>query len=384
MVSHSATTTGAPYILLWLSEWLKDIAGFEVHIACRAGGGMVAAYKSIGRFYSPCDCDPSRSLMTRLCRKIAGRNIVLNSSLREKIDCEKYDLIYSNTIMNGVFVQDMRPAAPVITHVHEMDYWIERAGPENVSAVKSQSVTIIAASEAVRECLVNRYAMPLEKVVTLYEFVPENALVVDARSSARIRAAFGIMAGDYVVCASGWEFWRKGRDLIPQLLSDLNHLTAGRKVHLIWVGAASTAEDKIKLNFDLKKLGLLSLYHETGIVSNAKDYFSAGDVFALLSRDDPFPLVCLENAALGKPLVCFAAAGGMPELVRKGAGIVVPYLDVRAMADAIIKLLNDVALRSALGAVGRSAVQDGFTTNVAGPRFLSVIMDALRRRPPEL
>ena len=59
------------------------------------------------------------------------------------------------------------------------------------------------------------------------------------------------------------------------------------------------------------------------------DYFSIFDVFALMFREDPFPLVCLEAALLEKPNLCFARAGGASELVESDSGFVVPYLDLR-------------------------------------------------------
>jgi glycosyltransferase involved in cell wall biosynthesis len=68
-----------------------------------------------------------------------------------------------------------------------------------------------------------------------------------------------------------------------------------------------------------------------------------------LSREDPFPLVCLEAAATGKPVLCFDRGGGMPEFVRDDAGCVVPYLDLGAMAKCIVKLQQDPARCAALG-----------------------------------
>src|SRR5262249_48407495 len=68
------------------------------------------------------------------------------------------------------------------------------------------------------------------------------------------------------------------------------------------------------------------------------------------SREDPFPLVCLEAAALGVPVVCFEGAGGIREFVENDAGFVVPYLDVRGAADAIVALARSRELRNRLGA----------------------------------
>ena len=72
-------------------------------------------------------------------------------------------------------------------------------------------------------------------------------------------------------------------------------------------------------------------------------YMLAADVFLLSSREDPFPLVCLEAADCGLPVLCFADAGGMPLFVQEDAGAVVPYLDVDEMANQLRSFLADEA-----------------------------------------
>jgi glycosyltransferase involved in cell wall biosynthesis len=72
------------------------------------------------------------------------------------------------------------------------------------------------------------------------------------------------------------------------------------------------------------------------------EYYAAADIFFLPSREDPFPSVVLEAMAFGLPIVCFENATGAAELTEKeAAGIVVPYLDIAAAAQAISTLLTD-------------------------------------------
>jgi glycosyltransferase involved in cell wall biosynthesis len=96
-------------------------------------------------------------------------------------------------------------------------------------------------------------------------------------------------------------------------------------------------------------------------------------VFALVSREDPFPLVMLEAAFAGKPVVCFEGAGGAPEFVEPDAGFVVPYLDVGAMADRVAQLLRSEDLRLQLGQRGHDKVRRQHDVEIAGPQILGVI-----------
>ena len=64
-------------------------------------------------------------------------------------------------------------------------------------------------------------------------------------------------------------------------------------------------------------------------------YFNDFDVFLMTSREDPFPLVCIEVGMLGIPIICFDGATGSQEIINQGGGVVVPYLDTDAMAKQI-------------------------------------------------
>jgi glycosyltransferase involved in cell wall biosynthesis len=97
------------------------------------------------------------------------------------------------------------------------------------------------------------------------------------------------------------------------------------------------------------------------------------DVFALPSREDPFPLVMLEAATHGLPTVCFAQAGGAPEFVGADAGVVVPYLDVDAFAAACAALRDDPARRTALGLEARRRVGAEHGVETQGPKLLRSI-----------
>lgn len=91
------------------------------------------------------------------------------------------------------------------------------------------------------------------------------------------------------------------------------------------------------------------------------DFYASLDVFAMPSRTDSFGIVYLEAWASGKPVVA-ARAGGVPEVVTHEAnGLLVPFGDVSAIADALARLLNDPDFARRLGESGRSLVLGGYT-----------------------
>ena len=93
--------------------------------------------------------------------------------------------------------------------------------------------------------------------------------------------------------------------------------------------------------------------------------FAAGlcsfDLFMLSSRREGICNSLLEAMAMGLPVVT-TDAGGTRELVLDGqTGYIVPQGDVDGLAHAIIKLINDAALRQRMGHAGRERVEDEFS-----------------------
>jgi glycosyltransferase-like protein len=85
--------------------------------------------------------------------------------------------------------------------------------------------------------------------------------------------------------------------------------------------------------------------------------YSNSDVVVLPSKTEGWGLSLMEAMACGKPVVA-SKAGGIPELVRDGSeGFLVRPGDVRGLADAITRLLEDPTLRMTMGRAGRRRVQ---------------------------
>jgi colanic acid/amylovoran biosynthesis glycosyltransferase len=82
------------------------------------------------------------------------------------------------------------------------------------------------------------------------------------------------------------------------------------------------------------------------------------------------PVSLVEAMARGLPAVG-TESGGIPELLRDGAGIIVPPADSEALAEALATLAGDTALRAALAARGRERVEDEFSAERVAAALLS-------------
>jgi len=85
------------------------------------------------------------------------------------------------------------------------------------------------------------------------------------------------------------------------------------------------------------------------------------DVFVLASPWEAFPIGPLEAMACGVPQVT-TAVGGTPEAVRDGTtGLLCPPADPPALADRVVRLLGDPALRARMSEASRERHRRLFT-----------------------
>jgi glycogen(starch) synthase len=105
--------------------------------------------------------------------------------------------------------------------------------------------------------------------------------------------------------------------------------------------------------------------------------YNCADVFALPSIQEGQGIVLLEAQASARPVVAFDV-GGVNEAVRNGeTGLLVKRGSTEELADALLKLLSDKALREKMGANGRRFVTENFTWDICAQKMLNVYREAL-------
>jgi colanic acid/amylovoran biosynthesis glycosyltransferase len=95
------------------------------------------------------------------------------------------------------------------------------------------------------------------------------------------------------------------------------------------------------------------------------DLYRAGrvDLVVLPALHEGIPVCLMEAMAHGVPVLS-TSVGGIPELLRDGAGLMVPAKDPASLAEGIERLLGDAELRRQLACAGRRRVDKEFA--VAG------------------
>src|SRR5262249_13572739 len=99
---------------------------------------------------------------------------------------------------------------------------------------------------------------------------------------------------------------------------------------------------------------------------------AAADFLVLCSEDEGSPNVVLEGMAAGLPIVTTPAGAAQTIGRPASAGLIVPFGDVDALAEAMSRLAADPSLRRASGSAGRDMVRRQFSPTALVDRLFRV------------
>ena len=209
--------------------------------------------------------------------------------------------------------------------------------------------------------------------VDLLEFSPSNF------NAAPVIEKFGLR-GKLVVGALGRLERQKG---YTHLLSALR-LACDKQPELkdrikCLIAGSGSLEAKLKKQADAD--GLLSNVVFCGEVGDARDFLGAVDIFAMPSLQEGQPLALLEAMAMGKPVVASDIPGisGTAETGRDA--LLVPPADAAALADALLRMANDMATALGMGRSARTRAEKfGLPAYVAGHENFYAILSEERSK----
>lgn len=348
LVVHDAQPHGAQYLALHQLREMREGLHIDVEVLLLGPGPLLPEFERLAPVHQ--FLDP------------AGEGV---AELAARLHRDGFELALINTVVSGRAARTIRDAGmKVVSLVHELpgliaDYGLER---ELVDIIEC-SEHIVVASEAVRIGLASLSSSPrLEQVVRVLPqglFVrSKHRGVIDHRDARRrLHEKLRLPPDASLVLAVGYADRRKGLDL---LVSAAEKACLSRPdLHVAWVGHHDEALLAQAMN-SIRMAGLESRFHFVGPDFATDDYYAGADLYALASREDPFPSVVLESLSVGTPVLAFAGTGGGADLLARGGGLTVPAFDVDAYAAAMLRLLGDDVLRKELGESGRRLVDAEF------------------------
>jgi glycosyltransferase involved in cell wall biosynthesis len=296
----------------------------------------------------------------------------------------------SYVIANSVETRALVPAlaeegVPVVALVHEFSASTEPAGSLQLFYERAQEI-VFPADIVRRSSEIDYPFLKLRRTHILPQGpskVPSSSAQADSptrtetQREIRSRLRPDGAADDLVVVGLGTVAWRKGVDLFIATATSVVSSEPKAAIRFVWIGDGYRSPRAMELSSflseQISRSGLGGRFNLMDAIVDVESIYQEADLLFLSSRLDPLPNVSIDAALRGIPVVCFAEASGMAEILASNGvtrELVVPHLDVGAAATLIGSLAADREKLSRLGAAVRELAQahfdmDGYVDAIA-------------------
>jgi glycosyltransferase involved in cell wall biosynthesis len=288
------------------------------------------------------------------------------------------DVVHSHMVHANLMARALRLLVPVpvlVSTIHN----IYEGGPLWMAAYRMTNglvdhMTII--SQAAADRFITEGIVPRELLTVVPNGIDTDRLrnvPSDARESLRRSIGLGL---EFVWLAVGR--FEVAKDY-PNMLRGFARVRARHpQAVLLLVGRGSLQQETEALT---QELGLAGAVRFLGVRSDVPVVMSAADGYVMSSAWEGMPMVLLEAAAAGLPIVA-TMAGGNHEVVRnEETGFLVPTRDPEALALAMLRLMGlSEAQRRSMGERGHEHVRTHYGLSRVAERWERLYWEALARK----
>ena len=268
----------------------------------------------------------------------------------------RFDLVHvhAGVAFEGTHVVSLarRAGVPLVVRTEHQPYWVQ--APEQAGSYRrtvEMVDRIICVSRGVADTFLLA-GVPAERVVV----VPNGVPPIRAVDPGPVRRRLGLSGGAPVVLTPARFTERKGH---PDLLAAARLVLHQRPdARFLWAGSGPTHRT---MEEAVRVAGLVDQVLFRSGADDVADLLAVADVLALPSWYEGMPLVVLEAMAAGVPVVGTRVCGTDEVVEDRVTGRLVPPQDPKALAEALLDLLDDPAAARRCGRAGRRAYEASHT-----------------------
>ena len=339
VVSHEASATGAPILALNLCQELSR--SHNVIVVLLRGGPLLAAFQSHG----------TAVLLAR--RQFVNRKL-MRRGLAAAGHGTTPQFALVNSVVSAPMLEPLRSEGiACLCLVHEFVTYIK---PLTVFAEVGLWASRVVCSTSLTWNDVLRRCPQLSQVpVAILPQGPCSLPNAPARAAVALppeRDAERFLAelppDTLLVLGAGAVQPRKGVDLFIATAHQIQLQAPELNIRYAWIGGGYHPDGDFNVSVWLEDQiarsgleGRLVMLEESPAYA---DLVARSDLFLVSSRLDPLPNVAVDAMLAGTPVICFADACGIAELLSQHPDLhdacVAPYFDCPAMAHKAVKLLR--------------------------------------------
>ncbi|MBN1239067.1 MAG: glycosyltransferase family 4 protein [Gammaproteobacteria bacterium] len=220
----------------------------------------------------------------------------------------------------------------------------------------SRYAALIAISSAIERQLVAGVGLSPKRVFLVPSGVDTGTFAPSSDARGRLVDALGLRGDAVLIGVVAQLISRKGHTTLLDAVARLPG--SGDGVELLLFGRGPLAQ---RIERDAAARNLSARVRLVGFRDDLDRLLPGLDVVAHPASREGLGLAVLEAMSAGVP-VAVSAAGGLTDVVEDGvSGLLVPPDDAAAWSDALLRLIEDPALRRRLGAAGRARIEQSFS-----------------------
>ena len=367
VVTHDALPHGAQFLALNMTRELTATLGCEVEVVCLGGGPLKPQFGALAAFHDLTGIDPHGIHARNLAHDLVQRGFV-------------HAIV--NTTVSGLFLATLDGAGiKCVALIHEMRDIIRAYRLQaHARSIGLHAASIVVAASEVGAMFAECAEIDAERITVrpqgLYKRNPY-ARGDKGLARQRLRAELGISPDTKVVLGVGYADHRKGVDYFVEMA--VRMVATRPSIHFVWVGHWDGEMQRKYEARQARQPESMANLHFIGRREDTSTYYAGADIFALTSREDPFPSVVLESMEVGLPVVAFAGSGGCSTLIDDGVGVNVPMGDVDAFGAAIHAMLADEHRREQIARRGTQLIEERFSFRAYLFELLAMLKVKVRR-----
>lgn len=336
-ISQKFGTTGSEKYLFDLISHL-DKTKYDISLLSLKNGNLQNIIKGIKEYSLENFFHEQRRAIYSLINKIFNNNNLEAKYFKGLVDKIDPDLIYINTLAIPLYIEMVyNTKRKFVIHSHELEQALFHNSYQNSILVDYPELIITCSNSNLK---VLEILGRNDKIKVLNPAIDLNQ-VNPSISNNIIRKQLGIAEDDFVWVMSGGTDINKD----PIIFVEIAQIIVSRhpNAKFLWIGGNQDEGTGLYSKMLSKHLVLQkNVFWINHINSDSYyNFLNIADCLLLTSRRDSFPLVMIENAALGKPIVSFNS-GGVSEFVNSPKiGYVINERSIEKMTDVMINIMLD-------------------------------------------
>lgn len=286
-----------------------------------------------------------------------------------QIKSDKIDIIHSHLGGMNFYAcgAGMFTRRPVIATYHGVISDWNSKSPKNHfkhSLIRNKAKYIVTVSEFLKKQLMNAWKFDENKMHVIYNGVDFGALNKGI-SGKSVREEFNIPKNSALIGMVGNIRPSKSYNVLIRAADVIFRKKPNSRLLIVGQGKGKLLEDLKALAKELKVDDKVIF---TGFREDVVSILSQLDVFVLSSCTEGLSIATIEAMGMHKPVVV-TRSGGPEEIVESGVtGYLVPHSNPEALAEHILKILDNPQQAKEMGERGAEAVKEKFSIekNIAG------------------